>query len=382
MNTPIEKPYTFDRVIRIVITLIVLLALFFLIKKLSAVLLPFLIALLIAYLLQPVVHFFQYTLKFKFRLLAVISTLILFFGSIVGVLWIIIPIASNEIQAISNTISLYVQGINMDTVLPETWQKEIRLFLSQLNIQSILENESMMSVIKNSTPKLWLFINNSFSFILGFSVIFIVLLYIVFILKDYEKITTQWIQIVPTKYRTITTEIISDIEKGMNRYFRGQFLIALTVGTLFTIGFSIIGLPLAIVFGIFVGILNLVPYLQILAVAPAMLLVFLQSIETGETFGSCLLGLLVVFAIVQGLQDLVLVPKIMGKVTGLNPAIILLSLSIWGALLGIVGMILALPMTTLLISYYKRFVINKESLSDNIDAKEDEIEQEKTEVSE
>ena len=63
---------------------------------------------------------------------------------------------------------------------------------------------------------------------------------------------------------------------------------------------------------------------------------------------------------VQGIQDLFLVPKIMGKAMGLNPAVILLSLSIWGSLLGIVGMIIALPVTTLLISYYKRFVINEE----------------------
>ena len=376
MNTPVEKPYTFDRVIRIIITLVVLFALFLLIKKLSTVLLPFLIALLIAYLLQPVVHFFQYTLKLKYRLLAVISTLILFFGTIVGLLWFIIPLASTEIQHISQTISLYVQGINMDTVLPETWQKEIRIFLSQLNIKSVLENESLMSVLKNSTPKLWLLINNSFSFILGFSIIFIILLYIIFILKDYDKITTQWIQIIPVKYRHITAEIIADIEKGMNHYFRGQFLIAFIVGALFTIGFSIIGLPLAIVFGIFVGILNLVPYLQILAVAPAMLLVFLQSIETNQPFGSCFLGLLIVFILVQSFQDLVLVPKIMGKVTGLNPAIILLSLSIWGALLGIVGMILALPMTTLLISYYKRFVINKETLTETSEITKEEAKEE------
>ncbi|HEY5591611.1 MAG TPA: AI-2E family transporter, partial [Paludibacter sp.] len=52
-------------------------------------------------------------------------------------------------------------------------------------------------------------------------------------------------------------------------------------------------------------------------------------------------------------------PKIMGKVTGLNPAVILLSLSIWGSLMGMVGMIIALPMTTLIISYYKRFVLKK-----------------------
>ncbi|MDE7408357.1 MAG: AI-2E family transporter, partial [Muribaculaceae bacterium] len=65
-----------------------------------------------------------------------------------------------------------------------------------------------------------------------------------------------------------------------------------------------------------------------------------------------------VYIVVQAIQDLVLTPKIMGKAMGLNPAIILLSLSVWGSLLGLLGMILALPMTTLLLSYYERYVIN------------------------
>jgi len=66
---------------------------------------------------------------------------------------------------------------------------------------------------------------------------------------------------------------------------------------------------------------------------------------------------LVVFAVVQIIQDTFLVPKIMGKVAGLNSAIILLSLSIWGSLLGMLGMIIALPMTTLLLTYYQKYVI-------------------------
>jgi predicted PurR-regulated permease PerM len=145
----------------------------------------------------------------------------------------------------------------------------------------------------------------------------------------------------------------------MNRYFRGQALIALIVGIMFSIGFSIIGLPMAIVFGIFVGILNLVPYLQTIAVAPALLLVLLQSAQTGQSFISAFLGLLIVFLIVQGTQDMILVPRIMGKVTGMHPAIILLSLSIWGSLMGMIGLIVALPFTTLIISYYKRFVLRE-----------------------
>ena len=76
-------------------------------------------------------------------------------------------------------------------------------------------------------------------------------------------------------------------------------------------------------------------------------------------FGIMLMAL-AVFAIVQIIQDTFLTPKIMGHVTGLNSAIILLSLSIWGSLLGILGMIIALPMTTLLINYYQKYVIKKE----------------------
>jgi predicted PurR-regulated permease PerM len=135
--------------------------------------------------------------------------------------------------------------------------------------------------------------------------------------------------------------------------------VALIVGILFTIGFSIVGLPMAIIIGIVIGILNLVPYLQTLAYVPVLFLVFLKSIETGNSFGAELWPVVIVFLIVQPLQDLVLVPKIMGRVTGLKPAIILLSLSVWGALLGIIGVIIALPLTTLIISYYRRFVLNE-----------------------
>ena len=65
---------------------------------------------------------------------------------------------------------------------------------------------------------------------------------------------------------------------------------------------------------------------------------------------------------VQIIQDGYLVPRIMGKITGLNPAIILLSLSIWGSLMGMLGMIIALPLTTLMLSYYQRYIINQENI--------------------
>jgi predicted PurR-regulated permease PerM len=139
-------------------------------------------------------------------------------------------------------------------------------------------------------------------------------------------------------------------------------MVAFLVGVLFSIGFLIIDFPMAIGLGLFIGLLNMVPYAQVLGFIPTIILALLKSNDTGESFWLIMLMAIVVFCVVQAIQDLYLVPKIMGKAMGLNPAVILLSLSVWGSLLGIVGMIIALPITTLLISYYKRFVINNEEL--------------------
>jgi predicted PurR-regulated permease PerM len=86
----------------------------------------------------------------------------------------------------------------------------------------------------------------------------------------------------------------------------------------------------------------------------------LKAADSGSNFWYILAGALLVFCIVQAIQDTIIVPKIMGKITGLNPAIILLSLSIWGVLMGIVGMIIALPCTTIILSYYKRYIKKRE----------------------
>ena len=85
----------------------------------------------------------------------------------------------------------------------------------------------------------------------------------------------------------------------------------------------------------------------------------MKSLETGQSFWLILLLALSVFAVVQIIQDMYLTPRIMGHFMGLNPAVILLSLSVWGSLLGLIGLIIALPLTMLCISYYKRFVLKE-----------------------
>ncbi len=358
MNTN-PKPFTLDRVVRMLIGVVAVVFLFLLVNKLSGVLLPFMIAWLLAYLLQPFVGFFQHKLRFRNRMLSILATLLLFFGSLTGLVLILAPIVSLEFQKLSQLIVVYSQKLDVNTFIPVAWQTEIRHYMEHLRFQSVLKDQNIMDGLKKLAPQLWSFVNGSLDFILGLSVVVVVFLYLIFILLDYEKISAGLFHIIPPKYRKLVTEVIVDLETGMNSYFRSQALIALIVGVLFVIGFSIIHLPLAIVLGLLIGLLTLVPYLKVLALIPCAVMGLLQSVETGQSFGSVLLGIAIVFALVQMLEDMILTPKIMGRVTGLNPAVILLSLSIWGSLMGMVGMIIALPMTTLIISYYNRFVLKE-----------------------
>ncbi len=177
-----------------------------------------------------------------------------------------------------------------------------------------------------------------------------------FILLDYEHLNSSWIKIFPKRSRPFWQGVANDVEQAMNNYMRGQGLVALIMGILFCIGFTIIDFPMAIGLGIMIGIMDLVPYLHSLALIPTVFLALLKAADTGQNFWVILISALAVFLIVQVIIDFVVTPKVMGSAMGLNPAILLLSLSVWGALLGFIGLIIALPLTTLIIAYYQRYV--------------------------
>ncbi|MGC3978685.1 MAG: AI-2E family transporter [Paludibacteraceae bacterium] len=355
-----NKPYTFDRVIRMIIIIGIITLIYFIVRKLSSVLLPFVIGFLLAYYLNPFVLFFQNKLKIKNRGLAICCTLLLFLLAFAGILWIIIPQIVYESQRFSALVSNYTQNINLGTILSPQWQAQINEFIARIDIKELLSNETFTGTVKNIFPKLWSFINGSVSFLLSLVVIIFVFIYMIFILIDYEKIKSEMFLMVPIKYRKITEEIFTDTKNAMNQYFRGQGLVALLTGIILMIGLSIIGLPMAIVIGALMGILNMIPYMQGLGLIPCALMGILRAAETGQNLWMVWLSILIVFIIAQAIQDYILVPRIMKKVTGLRPAMVLLSLSVWGSLMGIIGMIIALPLTVVLLAYYKRFVLNEE----------------------
>ena len=366
-NIPTEstnngRPSILDRkwVVRSIITMLILVVLYFLIRRLSGVLLPFLISFVIAYMLAPIVKFFQETCRLKNRLLSILVTLLLISGIISGVVAAVVPAISKQASSLSQSIKHYInQGDSISYFSPEL-NAEIKELIQGLDIKTLLHTHEVQEGIKKVIPVLSEWIGNGINALGGLAVAFVCILYIIFLLMDYEKITKNWLKYIPERFSGTIQMLITDLDRNMNAYFRGQALVAGIVGILFAIGFQIIGLPMGIGIGLMIGVLNLVPYMQVLGIPPCILLALIQASETGRPVWVTLLCLAAVFIIVQTIQDMLLVPKIMGDVTGMGPAWILLSLSIWGSLLGVVGMIIALPLTTLLVSYYKRFVLKIE----------------------
>ena len=358
-----SKKITFVSFIRGSICCALIVGLLILFKRLSGVLLPFFVAWLIAYMIYPLVKFFQYKLRFKSRIISIFCAL--FSITIVGIslFYLLVPPMLAEMGRMNDLLVTYLtNGAYSSGTVPPTLSEFIHKHIDLQALNRILSEENIMNTIKETVPKLWALVAESINILFSVFASFIILLYVVFILLDYESIAEGWLHLLPGKYRTFASNLVNDIQDGMNRYFRGQAFVAFCVGILFSIGFLIIDFPMAIALGLFIGALNMVPYLQIIGFLPTIVLAILKAANTGENFWVILAGALIVFIVVQAIQDGFLVPRIMGKITGLNPAIILLSLSIWGSLLGMLGMIIALPLTTLMLSYYQRFIINKEKI--------------------
>ena len=361
MNSLFDKPFTFDRVARLFFGVLLIAGLLYLIAVLRNALLPFLIAWLLAYMTQPFVKFFQYKLRLRSRILSIIAVLVSLglFVALLSVL--VVPSIVAESEKTLELIRTHDPGEGHIPMIPEAWIEYLKNNVDLAQLMELLSKENLLKAVKQIAPQLWSILSNTFSILFSVTIIFMILLYFIFILLDYEKIANGWIDLIPDRFRPFIQGLAEDVEFSMNRYFRGQSLIAFCVGVLLAIGLKIIDFPLAVTLGLFIGVLNLIPYLQTIGIIPMVLLSLLRSAETGQNFWLIFGMALLVLGIVQCIQDLYLTPRIMGKAMGLNPAIILLSLSIWGTLLGFVGLIVALPLTTLCLSYYKRFILMEES---------------------
>ncbi|WP_044124063.1 AI-2E family transporter [Porphyromonas sp. oral taxon 279] len=356
-----RREFTFDRIARMLVLSVLILLIYVAVQAIWSVILPFLLAGIFAYVMMPLVRFFQYTLRLRSRGLSVILTLLLLGAVVYLAIIFIIPSINAEIEKTLQVISGYSSGQDILTmILPRNIRNYLNgglrwgNFPQQLSLEKILENVKLLldqvGGIINSTLSIFSW---GLVFLIGF-------VYFVFILLDFENLGRGFISLFPKTLRPTIRTISMDLDRYMNNYFRGQALVAMSVGILLTIGFNIIGLPLATAMGIFIGILNFIPYMQALGIIPLGLASLLMAAQTGENAFVCMLLGYGVLMIVQIIQDMIIVPRIMGQTMGMRPSLILLVLSIWGYLLGFFGMLIALPITMFIYSLYMRYVLQDE----------------------
>lgn len=343
-----SRPYTFDRVVRIFFTLCVIGAAIYVLYLLRAVLLPFFVGCLIAYMIEPAVKWNQRVLKLKSHTWAVVITT---FEALLcfGVLCLIfIPIIEREFSQLSMMLTRYFQQSDPAiSRIPLAFHEFIH---SHFDLDKIIEQLEQIRISAIS-ESIWKSVAGGLDKILGLLGWLICVVYVLFILLDFDKYEQGISNLIPVKYKSAVGSVMHDLSWTMKRYFRNQALISFITGLCYMAGFSIVGIPMSVVIGFLCMILFMVPYMVYLSVIPVTLMCIFKSMETGTDFWIIWLECIAVYVFVEAFSDMVLTPKIMGKALGLNPAIIILSLSVWGSLLGILGMVIALPASTILIKW-------------------------------
>lgn len=356
--------WTRDRIMNLFLTLGIGTVVVLLIRYLSAVLLPFFIACFLAYLLQPLVELNCRLFRLKGRAIASILALLDIIVIVTAVIYLFLPSVVKELDEMGNII----HGITSGKIpLPPIYQNLIEGAEQYLNVDYLRDFISgrHFSAIINGGQSI---LEEMMHIILWLVSVLLTIIYVLFILIDYPQIATGFKLLAPRKYRRAFLSVFAEVSTSMNHYFRGQGIVALCAVVLYCIGFSIVGLPLALPMGVLVGLLFMIPYFQYVTVIPVAIICFIYSLGGNADFlpmlGKC--GL--VYLISQSICDYVITPHVMRKEIGLNPAVILLALSVWGSLLGIIGMIIALPLTSLIMTYYKRYISEPENITRRISA--------------
>ena len=373
---PNDRSLTIDRVIQLALFAGLVWGLVLLMDYLSDVLLPFFVGLLVAYFLDPVTNRVQHVIKQ--RVLAALFTMVSITLAVSLVFWFMVPMVGNELADMGRTVSKMAANTELAQAakehLPENVWEEVNEILKHDDVKRYLTSDGAVQMAKDTAKKLlpgvWGVLSGAANVLTFITGLLVIMLYVVFLLIDYHNMAARWRDYLPPSMRDDVSRFVEEFIQATNRYFRSQALVACCVAVLFAIGFSIISLPLAILMGIFIGLLNMVPYLQIVGTIPCLLLAGLKALEQGDNFFGALGLVLLVFGVVQLIQETVLVSRLQGEAMGLSPAIILLSISVWGKLLGFLGLILALPLTCLGLIYYRRYLWKLEPANEPSEIKE------------
>ncbi len=344
--------WTVDRIMRLIIAVALTAVLVSLVRYLSDVLLPFFVGCFVAFLLQPAVDFNRRLLHTKGRIIPSIITLVDATAIIVLACYLVLPSVTKEMNFFGTILHDVSSGKH---TLPPFYRSVLELtdhYFNPENLRELLGTSHIYDLLSQGSSIL----EGSVEVLMGVLGGILTLIYILFVLIDYPSITRGFKLIIPAQFRPAAMVVIHEACDNVNRYFRGQGFVALCAAILYCIGFTIAGLPLAIPMGLLVGVLYLIPYVQYVTLLPVAAICMVYSLGGYAAFLPLLGKCCLVYVVSQSVCDYIITPHVMKKEMGMNPALILLSLSVWGALLGIIGMIIALPATALIITYYKRYI--------------------------
>jgi predicted PurR-regulated permease PerM len=308
---------------------------------LAPILTPFLVGTLLAYLVNPIVNMLM-RLHLPRILAVIIVFFVLFF--IIGLLIVlVVPLIQTQIEHLMNAVPDFIAWVQ-DTLVPllkERFGEHEIINVASLK-QQLSENWTkaggaagwVVGAVVHSGFRLlhWLF---------DLLLIFVVTFYLLF---DWQKVVDGIRDLIPRKYQKTALRLASECNEVLGAFFRGQLLVMLTIATYYSIALSLIGLQVGVIVGILVGTFTIIPYLGgIVGIAAASIAAWLQ-------WGTltALAPILVVFAIGQTLDGMLITPKLVGDRIGLHPVVVIFAVLSGGVLFGFFGVLLALPVASVI----------------------------------
>lgn len=330
---------------------VVLIILFFVfLYVLKDVVIIFLFALVIASAISPFANWLDE--KGFPRLLGVLLLFLVVLALVIAILSLIIPYVSQDISQLVSTLPQFVAKVSTSLEKVQQGSPQYLDFLSE--IQNILQ--SFSDYLQQSSQSIIGLIINVFGGVMSAIAILIISFYLSVTKKGIEGFLGS---IVPEKYEDYAINLWNRAEHKVGLWLQGQLLLGLIMGLLVYVGLSLMGIKFALILGFLAAVLEIVPMVgPVLAAIPAIFLAFLQSPSLG-------LWVIVFYVIAQQLENHVLVPVVLGKTIGLNPVIVIIALLIGQSLAGIPGMILSVPLATIIVEMMDDFAKHKDSKRQN-----------------
>ncbi len=305
-------------------------------RPVFALLFPFFLAVIIAYILNPLVDFLDN--RRLPRCLGILLIYAVFFSLGVVAALTVIPALVTELQKLGEDIPQYAVRVQAFLLRLQSDYQRFNLpeSIRQVIDQNILNLQSAaLALVQRVTDWVLGIFSHLFTII-------IVPLLVYYLLRDEASLKRSLLMLFPKKYRRFVTKVGSEMDRTLGAYLRGMLFICFLVGLMTYAGLLIVGLDFALILGIIAGITNIIPYFgPLIGAVPAVLIALLHS-------PALALKVVIVLVVVQQIESQLIAPQVLGRSLGLHPLVVIFVLLLGGRLFGLVGLIFAVPFTALL----------------------------------